>query len=68
MIHLTASNRCKKRAPPSNIPEILETQENIESGEDEFEKLMGPFLGSPVDISIFRSFKTHVAAAIWYNR
>ena len=67
-IRPTASNRRRRRAPSSNTPEIQEMQENVESGDDEYEALMGPFSGGHVDISILCNFKTHVVTAIWYNK
>ena len=47
----TASSRRFRHAPPSDTPEIEEVQENIDSGDEDPEKLTGPFSGGPYDIS-----------------
>ena len=40
-------------------------EEEEDEEEDESEELTAPFPGSPTNISLLRSFKTHVAANIW---
>ena len=45
-------------------PKIDEEEEDDEE-DDESEALTAPFLSGPTDISLLRSFKTHVAADIW---
>jgi len=62
----TASSRRSRRVSPSNIPEIEEVEVDIE--EEVSEELTGLFPGGPYDISILRSFKTHIATNIWKQK
>jgi len=63
----TASKRRRRRDEVSST--IPETKDNpqIEEGEgdDESEELTTPFPSGPTDITLLRSFKTHIAAHIW---
>ncbi|KAH6785794.1 hypothetical protein C2S51_038249 [Perilla frutescens var. frutescens] len=40
-------------------------EDDASNENDDDEILRGPFPGGPIDMSVLRSFKTHVAAAIW---
>ncbi|KAH6824221.1 hypothetical protein C2S53_001248 [Perilla frutescens var. hirtella] len=40
-------------------------EDDANNEDDDDEILRGPFPGGPIDTSVLRSFKTHVAAAIW---
>ena len=55
-VHPTISRRRFRHAPPANISEIEEIQENINGGDEESEELTGPFSGGACDISILHSF------------
>jgi len=67
--HPTAWERCRRRREYSIILVIEEApQRDKDEEEDESEELNASFPGGPTDISLLRSFKTHVAADIWnYN-
>ncbi|KAH6756892.1 hypothetical protein C2S53_006694 [Perilla frutescens var. hirtella] len=45
-----------------------EGDKNANNEDDAEEILRGPFPGGPTDTSVLRSFKTHVAAAIWRGK
>ncbi|KAH6781149.1 hypothetical protein C2S52_012386 [Perilla frutescens var. hirtella] len=40
-------------------------KDDANNEDDDDEILRGPFPGGPIDTSVLRSFKTHIAAAIW---
>lgn len=46
----------------------IDTREEQVSEKDADEPLSGPFPGGPHDPSVLKSFKSHVAAAIWFNK
>jgi len=66
----TASVRCRRwEETSSSIPEI-EDDPQIEEGDDddsegETEELTTPFLCGLTDITLLRSFKTHISVDIW---
>ena len=72
-VHPTASARRRRREEASSS--VLETEDDpqIEKGDgdgdgvgaEESKELTAPFPGGPTDITLLRSFKTHIAADIW---
>lgn len=77
--HECPTTSSRKRKFSSTQPSQLDVDEGlpgneIDTGEEQVsekdadEPLSGPFPGGPHDPSVLKSFKSQVAAAIWFNK
>ena len=69
----TSSTRCRRQEEASSSIPKIEDNPQIEEGDGdgegvgaaESEELTAPILGGPFNITLLRSFKSHIVADIW---